>query len=236
MGNVLLGLGADLFLLSHLSVVDEVLVVLNLLVGLLNEGLGLRLVLHLGVETKVLFSLHQLIALPGVQDLVLSFFGAEMGFNGHPVDHFGDSSSFIILLHLASDGVVEVLDLLLTILVFMVHNSLLVLDVKCVLTNVVLVLGLFKGNLAFVTLLGFLNGGQFNGVVILEHTEVLNGGYIARVVEGLDASNGLAGVFAEAVRRGKAAGHRKSNRLGRGPSSNGRGLRLSSEVGFKFVL
>lgn len=82
-----------------------------------------------------------------------------MGFNGHLVDHFGDSSSFLILLHLASDGFIEVLDLLLTIHVFMVYNSLLVLDVKGVLTNVVLILSLFKGNLTFVTVLGFLNGG-----------------------------------------------------------------------------
>jgi len=221
LSHIFLGLGAISFLLLHIFDVGEVLLMLNLLEGFLNQRPGLRLVLHLNVETKVLLFLHQLITLPGVQDLVLSFFRAEMGFNGHLVDHFGDSSSFIILLHLASDGMVEVLDLLLTIHVFMVHNSLLVLDVKGMLTNVVLVLGLFKGNLTFVTLLGFFNSSQFNGVVILEHTEVLNGGYIARVMESLDASNGLAGVFAKAVRRRKATGHRKSDRFGWRPSSNG---------------
>jgi hypothetical protein len=123
-----------------------------------------------------------------------------MGFNGHSVNHFGDSSSLIVLLHLAGDGLVEVLDLLLTVHALVVHDSLLVLDVEGVLTDVVLVLSLFEGNLTFVTLFGFLNGRQFNRVVILEHTEVFNGGHVTTVMEGLNASNGLAGVLAKAVR------------------------------------
>jgi len=152
------------------------------------------------IKMEVLFFLHLFIALPRVKDLVFSFFRSKMGFNGHFVDHLGDSSSLIILHHLAGDGLVEVSDLLMTVLLLVVHDSLLMLDVEGVFADIVLVLSLFEGNLTFVTLLGFLNGRQFNGVVILEHTEVLNGSHVTTVMEGLNASNGLAGVLAEAVR------------------------------------
>lgn len=67
-------------------------------------------------------------------------------------------------------------------------------------TDVVLVLGLFKSNRTFETLLGLFNRRSFDWVVILQHSEVLNGGHVTTVMEGLDASNGLARVLAQAVR------------------------------------
>jgi len=237
LGDVFLGLGAHLLLLLHLSMVGEVLVVLNLLESFLHNGPGLRLILHLGIQMVILFFLHEPITLPGVQDLVLSFLRAEMGFNGHSADQFGDSSTLLILLHLVSDGALEVLDLLMTVHVLVVHDSLLVLDVQSVLTDVVLVLNLFESNLTFVTLFGFLNGGILNWIVILEHTEVLNGGNVATVMESFNASYRLAGVLAEAVRRRKAASDRKSNGLGWGSTSSNRpSLRFSTEIRLELIL
>ena len=58
LGDILLGLGTVLLLLFHLSIVLEVLSVLDLLVGLLDKVFSLRLVLHLSVESRVLFFLH----------------------------------------------------------------------------------------------------------------------------------------------------------------------------------
>jgi hypothetical protein len=70
---------------------------LDLLDGLLNHRHGLDLVLHLSVECLVLLFLHHLVTRPTIQDLVLSFFRAEMGFNGHSVNHLSDASSFLVL-------------------------------------------------------------------------------------------------------------------------------------------
>lgn len=78
-----------------------------------------------------------------------------MGFNGHFVDHLGNTSSLVILHHLAGDGLVEFLDLVLTIHVLVVHYSLFMLNVKGMLADVVLVLSFLEGNLTFVTLFGF---------------------------------------------------------------------------------
>lgn len=102
---------------------------LDLLDSFLDELLSLDLVLHLSVEGGVLFFLHHLLTLPLVQDLVLSFFGAKMSFNGHSVNHLSDASSLLVLLHLTGDGLVEFCDLLLAVHVLMCDHSLLVLDV-----------------------------------------------------------------------------------------------------------
>ena len=67
-------------------------------------------------------------------------------------------------------------------------------------TDVVLVLSLFESNRTFETLFGLFNSSSFDRVVILQHSEVLNGRHVTTVMEGLDATNSLAGVLAQAVR------------------------------------
>lgn len=67
-------------------------------------------------------------------------------------------------------------------------------------TDVVLVLSLFESNRTFETLFGLINSSSFDWVVILQHSEVLNGRHVTTVMEGLDATNSLAGVLAQAVR------------------------------------
>jgi hypothetical protein len=119
-----------------------------------------------------------------------------MGFNGHSVNHLGNSSSLLVLSHLAGDGLVELLDLVLFVHALMVHDSLFMLDVKGVLTNVVLVLSFLELNLTFVTSFCFFNSSIFDWVVVLHNTRVVDRSDIATVMKGFDVSNSLARVLA----------------------------------------
>jgi hypothetical protein len=119
-----------------------------------------------------------------------------MGFNGHSVNHLGNSSSLLVLSHLAGDGLVELLDLVLFVHALMVHDSLFMLDVKGVLTNVVLVLSFLEFNLTFVTSFCFFNSSIFDWVVVLHNTRVVDRSDIATVMKGFDVSNSLARVLA----------------------------------------
>lgn len=119
-----------------------------------------------------------------------------MGFNGHSVNHLGNSSSLLVLSHLAGDGLVELLDLVLFVHALMVHDSLFMLDVKGVLTNVVLVLSFLELDLIFVTSFCFFNSSIFDWVVVLHNTRVVDRSDIATVMKGFDVSNSLARVLA----------------------------------------
>jgi hypothetical protein len=119
-----------------------------------------------------------------------------MGFNGHSVNHLGNSSSLLVLSHLAGDGLVELLDLVLFVHALMVHDSLFMLDVKGVLTNVVLVLSFLELDLTFVTSFCFFNSSIFDWVVVLHNTRVVDRSDIATVMKGFDVSNSLARVLA----------------------------------------
>lgn len=78
----------------------------------------------------------------------------------------------------------------------MVHDSLFMLDVKGVLTNVVLVLSFLELNLTFVTSFCFFNSSIFDWVVVLHNTRVVDRSDIATVMKGFDVSNSLARVLA----------------------------------------
>lgn len=119
-----------------------------------------------------------------------------MGFNGHSANHLGNSSSFLVLSHLGGDGLVELPDLVLLVHALMVHDSLFMLDVKGVLTNVVFVLSFLELDVTFVTSFGFFNSSIFDWVVVLHNTRVVDRSDIATVMKSFDMSNGLARVFA----------------------------------------
>ena len=94
------------------------------------------------MESRKLLFLSILLALPLIQNLVLSFLGTKVGFNGKPANGLRLVKPFFVLAHLVQDVVFVVTDLFCLVLVFVIHDPFLMLDVNCVLTNVVFVLHL----------------------------------------------------------------------------------------------